>query len=1140
MLNFITIIKNELRRYFASPLAYVYLLTFLFLNASFTLYLGHWLDRGVASLDIMFAFLPWIYLIFISGIAMRLWAEEFKSKTVIQLLTLPVSTTSVVWGKFVAAWLFCGIGLLLTFPFVLAANFLGTPDNHLILAGYGGAFLLGGAMLAVTQMMSALTKNQVIALVLGVIANLIFLLSGVEYVLGFFRSFLPFEMIETIAKLSFLSHFSAICRGVISPQNILFFICVIIVFNFFTNIIIRIKTSGKFYSKTTLVLSAIFVWLGFIGIVMLAETHCKALRWDVTQDKHFTLSPAAKKILSNISEPVTVKIYYSKILSERNPLFREGSEYLRQLMLTYRQIAGDKFSYRFYYPEPLNEAEDKAIHDHIAPIPLPDLNQNAYFGLSLIDESGKSKSIPLIPLENLEEVGQDILQNIYELSNKKPTVGILSSLPLFGFTMDNSNSVGARWQLIDEIERLYTIKSVKSADDLKGIDVLFMIHPQNLSQELTDAIKRYTLNHGKILVLADLAAEAQRLYSPLNKRLTPSDLNGLDEFWGFHFNPNAVVADLKNSITVNTGNKSHASFAQDVIQFSLSEEEINRTQPETKNLSSLLFASAAEITPLKDHPSTFIPLLQTSSESALILSNVVYDNVNPADILAQFKSDGRRKTIAAKVIGNASSNPFEVIVIGDSDFAYDDFWSQFKMLEEHKYLVLLNDNATLILNALDALSHKSALIDVRQGLRTKPRFEAWETLRKQNARETAVKEREIIARINEVKIRLNDLWQTKNFENRQDFSDDELSIISDFRKSLQALKKELSDLKRDQNANLTSKRAWIVFFTLYLVPLGLFLILVLSAFLRRSPQKYSCDERFSFSRKSLLTAGICLLLFTGGVWSIFTGTDAGNNFENRPVFPDWAEQLNNIQTIRLEKNKNVLDFYKKDGLWQIKGAESYALYQRRIINFLATLANARYLERKSARAEYLPQFGLDASHLTTLTLGDDIGNSVLQFDIGKYDEEIGRGGRGAFLKFPNKFQVWLIDADFISLSTDWRDWTMNTALNQRFGRILSTKPKASLKPLISLLRELFITPLTLVEEDPKGLRSVWGIRLTFENQDNLTIYFEQSGDKYYIRYVFGQTQGAYLNLFASYAKNKRYEIPSENMEKIKNVIPSFR
>ena len=236
--------KNELLRYFISPLAYVYLIAFLLLNGSFAVYFGSFFERGSADLSSMFAFQPWLYLLFIPGISMRLWSEEFRAKTVVQIMTMPVPVSAFVWGKFFAAWIFCALALFLTFPFWITVNVLGTPDNGVIALSYAGSFVLAGCMLAISQTMSALTKNQVIALVLSVVANLAFLLSGLEYILAFVRLFLPLAAVDMIASFSFLTHFDAISRGLLKLRDLIFFVSLILLFNFTTVLIVSFKTAG--------------------------------------------------------------------------------------------------------------------------------------------------------------------------------------------------------------------------------------------------------------------------------------------------------------------------------------------------------------------------------------------------------------------------------------------------------------------------------------------------------------------------------------------------------------------------------------------------------------------------------------------------------------------------------------------------------------------------------------------------------------------------------------------------------------------------------------------------------------------------------------------------------------------------------
>ncbi|MBL8861333.1 MAG: ABC transporter permease subunit [Planctomycetes bacterium] len=215
--------KRELSGYFATPVAYVFLFFYLALMGFMTFYVTGYYERGVADLQPFFALHPWLYLFLIPAISMRLWAEERKSGTIELLMTLPISLGQAVAGKFLAAWLFSGIALLLTFPMWMTVNFLGNPDNGVILAAYVGSFLLAGAYLALGSFLSAVTKNQVIAFVLTFVLGLLLVLSGTPLVLEFARQFLPDVIVDSLRSFSFLTHMNAIGSGVIEARNLAFF-----------------------------------------------------------------------------------------------------------------------------------------------------------------------------------------------------------------------------------------------------------------------------------------------------------------------------------------------------------------------------------------------------------------------------------------------------------------------------------------------------------------------------------------------------------------------------------------------------------------------------------------------------------------------------------------------------------------------------------------------------------------------------------------------------------------------------------------------------------------------------------------------------------------------------------------------------
>jgi ABC-2 type transport system permease protein len=241
MKQVLAVFKREFAAYFATPLAYVFIVIFLFAMGAFTFYVGRFYDNGIADLSVFFGYHPWLYLFLVPAVGMRLWADERRTGTVELLLTLPIPIWATVVGKFLAAWAFTGVALALTFPIWITVNVLGSPDNGVIVASYIGSLLMAGGYLAISAAISATTDNQVIAFVVSVAVCFLFTIAGAALVIDFFQLWAPVVLVNTISSFSFLTHFQAITSGVIDLRDLIFFASLIALFLAVNVVLIDLK-----------------------------------------------------------------------------------------------------------------------------------------------------------------------------------------------------------------------------------------------------------------------------------------------------------------------------------------------------------------------------------------------------------------------------------------------------------------------------------------------------------------------------------------------------------------------------------------------------------------------------------------------------------------------------------------------------------------------------------------------------------------------------------------------------------------------------------------------------------------------------------------------------------------------------------
>ena len=243
--NIKTIAKRELAAYFSSPLAFVFIVIFLLLCGFFTFMVGGFFERGEASLSSsFFLWHPWFYLFLVPAVGMRLWAEERRVGTLELLLTMPITTWQAIVGKFLASWIFLGLALVLTFPIVITVNYLGSPDNGVIFAGYIGSWLMAGAYLSISCITSAMTRNQVVSFIISVVVCLFFILCGFTPVIRLLEGWAQPWLVDTITSFSVITHFEGFQKGMLDSRDLLFFLSLMVFSLFSTSVILRSRRAG--------------------------------------------------------------------------------------------------------------------------------------------------------------------------------------------------------------------------------------------------------------------------------------------------------------------------------------------------------------------------------------------------------------------------------------------------------------------------------------------------------------------------------------------------------------------------------------------------------------------------------------------------------------------------------------------------------------------------------------------------------------------------------------------------------------------------------------------------------------------------------------------------------------------------------
>jgi ABC-type uncharacterized transport system involved in gliding motility auxiliary subunit/ABC-type transport system involved in cytochrome c biogenesis permease component len=559
--NIKAIVKRELGGYFSSPVAYVFIVIFLLLTGFFTFMQGNFFERGQANLDSFFMWLPWLYLFLVPCVGMRLWAEERRVGTIELLLTKPITAWQAILGKFLASWIFLGLALALTFPVVITVNYLGSPDNGVIVAAYLGSLLMAGTYLAISCMTSAMTRNQVVSFIVSVVLCLFLVLCGFPPVTNLLTRMDKPWLVDLVSSLSVMTHFQPFITGMVDSRDVIFFL-LIIAFALFTNGVVvrshRATSIDKLMKRNfeTMLYSAGGVAAMFVVIVGLyIITSTAKLRVDVTAEKAHTLSPGTKKILTKLDSRITLRFYCTQGDNAMPPVLRTYARRVEDLLAEYKQQAKGKLVIEKIDPKPDSEAEDSARLNGIeGQATGPFGSDKIYLGISVSLLDAKF-ALPFLLPERQRLLEYDLSRAIAAVVTARPVVGIMTGLPVFGEAPDPLMRPGQHraedWAFIMELKRDFTLKNVplnatKIDDDIK---VLLVAHPVDISDAAQYAIDQFVLRGGKLLAFLDPHAYFDQKHDRNQNfviggdNAAKSSLDKLLKAWGLNMDENLVAAD---------------------------------------------------------------------------------------------------------------------------------------------------------------------------------------------------------------------------------------------------------------------------------------------------------------------------------------------------------------------------------------------------------------------------------------------------------------------------------------------------------------------------------------------------------------------------------------------------------------------
>ncbi|MBX7201208.1 MAG: Gldg family protein [Rhodospirillaceae bacterium] len=623
---------------------------------------------------------------------------------------------------------------------------------------------------------------------------------------------------------------------------------------------------SKLNAKTAAAAGLVLAVILFVAVNMVSGAWLNTARLDLTAGKAYSTSDQIKPVFEHIAEPIIVRVYFSSSIAEASPRHAVFYQRVRDLLQQYAKLANGKLKVEYYNPLPFSDVEDRAVGFGLQGVPLGAGGEVGYFGLAATNSTDDQQVIPFFNLDREQFLEYDLTKLIYSLSQpNQPKVGLISTLPVMGMPGGGNPFAGGGqgtppWAIMSQLKDFFDITQIEiDAKEIpKGINLLMLVQPSNLSNETTYAIDQFVMNGGKVLAFVDPNAEAGGMMGPQG----PPDFTGISKLmkaWGVQLVPNKVLGDLDAAMRVNMGQGPRPVVADYVAWMQLRAGNLDHSDAITGDLRQINLGTPGALEKVQGATTTVTPLISTGPKSMRIDQDKVMGMPDVVSLFRDFKPEGHPEVIALRITGPAKSafdappagkdgakggafikdskQPLQVVVVADTDILTDRFWTEGQNFFGQQVVTPTADNGNFVANALENLTGSPALSSLRgRGTQSRP-FLLVDEIRRDAEQQYRQKEQALTSRLDELQKKVDAMQGQKDANGALVLSDADKATIENYRSDLLATRRELRDVQGALRRNIDTLETVVKFINIGAVPVLFGLILIIAAAVRSRRRK---------------------------------------------------------------------------------------------------------------------------------------------------------------------------------------------------------------------------------------------------------------------------------------------------------------